>query len=158
MLIIIGCSPIALNIVLGYKDNFSASQIVANFFAVFSNGDIVDMVLWLVIKAIYLFIVAVGVLYIKNAKNALLYEFRDDCVMFAKLDIKTKGDVLATGFGYFQDYETIKYKDITIIETVKKGKINNLKISTKEYSKMLNIFVSDKDAEEIKAFIRRKTN
>lgn len=83
-------------------------------------------------------------------------EFDEKEVRFVKPNIKTKGDVLATAFGYLQDYETLKYLDIKKIELVEKGNYKLIKIETKNQIQMPVFYVPNNEAEEIKEFITNK--
>jgi hypothetical protein len=157
ILLFIGLSPVMFHIFLGISDHQSPWEIFRSFFGIYTSGGIVGIIFSLLLTAFFTFMTVIGFLFIKNAKRTVKLEFTENEIRFVKLVIKTRGDVLATGFGYFQNYETVKYKDIEEVELVAYGQKKLLNIMTKTKTQVqLNILVPEAEAVEIKEFLKQK--
>lgn len=157
ILLFIGLSPAIFHIFLGISDHQSPWEIFKSFFGIYTSGGIVGIIFSLLLTAFFTFMTVIGLLFIKNAKGTVKLEFTENEIRFVKLVIKTRGDVVATGFGYFQNYETVKYKDIVEINLVEYGQKKLLNVVTKTNTQVqLNILVSEAEALEIKDFLRQK--
>lgn len=157
ILLFIGLSPLMFHIFLGISDHQSFWEIFRSFFSIYTGGGIIGTIFSLLLAAFFIFMTAIGFLYLKNAQNTVKLEFGENEIRFVKLILKTRADVLTTGFGYFQNYETVKYKDIEEVKLVESGQKSVLNLVTKTKAQIqLNILVPEAEAMEIKEFLKQK--
>lgn len=160
-LMLIGLSPLMFDIYLAIEDettlaSFFSSFLPSNYFAYGIVDGIISLIVEILLFAIFLGMFVAGLMYVKKSKNMLKLEFGDNEIAYATLNIKTKGDVLATAFGYLQNYETIDYTEIDKIELLNNGSRKLIKLKLKKREFLLNIRFPESEAEEVRKFIMGK--
>jgi hypothetical protein len=115
-------------------------------------------ILDLFIIAFCCYLTIVGILFVKNSKIRLKLKFDNDKLIYAKVPKNRKeARQNAVGLGYFEEFNSIKYKDIESLN-INYGKMyNTFKILTKDGKEHnLPVAFPKKDKEEILEYINKK--
>ena len=155
ILVVLGIFPVLLNIYLlrGAQEPMWKSLM---FFVPTSPGvQPALLVLGILFSLLWVGILVLGLVYLFDVKPKLKLRLDDDSLTFVKLDIKSRGDLLKSGIGYFHKYETVKYKDIERVTLLWDMSREDVYIELKS-GELTRLPVPEKSRQQVMDFIGNK--
>ncbi|MDR3280676.1 MAG: hypothetical protein LBT23_09185 [Synergistaceae bacterium] len=105
--------------------------------------------------AFFAYVTVMGMLNIKNSGGVIGMKFTETEMTYATVNIRSKGDVLASGFGYFQEYHTIRYEDIADVAADWSFWKIEMRVKTRDgITRVIPVGFPKKDKDEVVRFLK----